>query len=225
MRFAEGEIYHIYTRGVEKRNIFMDNADYERFLLGLKEFNSLRSITLREVKDKTDTDQRGLQRENLDKKICSVLNYILMKNHIHLLILCKNSKNLSRFLMKNFMGYTNYFNNKYDRSGVLFQGRSKSKHITSDAQLDVMLKYISLNALDYKFPEWREGKIENISAGEKELFNYQWSGIQEILGEKDYEIIDKEAIKDFVSDPREFLKSIFEWSARDFAQEGNIFIE
>lgn len=37
--FATGEYYHIYNRGVDKRNIFLDNKDYVRFLTGMKEFN------------------------------------------------------------------------------------------------------------------------------------------------------------------------------------------
>lgn len=224
MRFAKDEIYHIYIRGVEGRDIFMELADYRRFLLGLKEFNNACSVTLREFKN---TDKRSLEKDNWQqkRKLVSVLKYILMRNHIHLLLFCTDPGDLSNFLKKNFMGYTNYFNAKYDRSGVLFQGRSKSKHITSEAQLEVILKYIPLNALDYRYIEWRKGKIKNIKAAKKTLLNYRWSSLQEILAKKDYGIIDKNLTKKFILKPEDFFESLIRWSSRDFDMGSEYFLE
>jgi len=39
-QLAENEYYHIYNRGVDKRNVFLDDFDYLRFLKSMKEFNS-----------------------------------------------------------------------------------------------------------------------------------------------------------------------------------------
>lgn len=224
MRFASGELYHIYIRGVEGRNIFLGRADYERFLLGLREFNISRFVELRRLKEEAGQRDPPVGRR-MAKPLASVLNYILMKNHIHLLILCKNREDLSKFLMKNFAGYTKYFNKRHDRNGVLFDGRSKAKHIKSEAQLDVIIRYISLNALDFDFLEWREGGVRNVKRACNVLLNYPWSGLQEILGREDYGIIDKQVIKDFIPSPVAFLDSLLQWSSRDFESNIDLFIE
>lgn len=224
MRFAKGEIYHVYIRGVEGRNIFLNKRDFERFLLGLKEFNTSRFVELRRIKEEADHVDPPVGKR-MARKLASVLNYILMKNHIHLLVCCKDEKDLSRFLMKNFSGYTKYFNKKHKRRGVLFDGRSKSKHIKSEAQLDVAIKYVSLNGLDFDFPEWRSGNLKNIKGARNALLNYPWSGLQEILGRKEYDIIDKQLIKDFIPDSEAFLDLLLKWSSRDFEDNIDLFIE
>jgi len=43
-KLAQGEYYHIYNRGVDKRNIFSDKKDIERFLKSIREFNSKNPI-------------------------------------------------------------------------------------------------------------------------------------------------------------------------------------
>ncbi|MDO9399587.1 MAG: hypothetical protein Q7T79_02805, partial [bacterium] len=40
VQFQTGEYYHIYNRGVDKREVFIDEKDYVRFLIGMKEFNN-----------------------------------------------------------------------------------------------------------------------------------------------------------------------------------------
>jgi putative transposase len=121
MRFAKGEFYHIYNRGVEGRDIFLDDYDYKRFMHGLSAFNVDALVRLR---DDIKTDH-----VSAEYKLASVLSYVLMKNHVHLLVRCNGEARLSQFLQKLFGGYTMYFNVKYSRKGVLFQGKSKSKHI------------------------------------------------------------------------------------------------
>ena len=44
VRFAEGEFYHIYNRGVDKRPIFLDIEDMKRFYQSMEEFNTKKPI-------------------------------------------------------------------------------------------------------------------------------------------------------------------------------------
>jgi len=63
LNFYNNEYYHIYNRGVDKRDIFIDERDYERFLRSIKEFNSskvdggLYRKYLREIKEKNRGEQ------------------------------------------------------------------------------------------------------------------------------------------------------------------------
>ena len=43
-QFVNNQIYHLYNRGVEKRNVFLENLDYLRFIHDLFEFNNKESV-------------------------------------------------------------------------------------------------------------------------------------------------------------------------------------
>ena len=119
--FFEGGYYHIYSRGSEKRQIFLDRADYQRFLKRLEEY-----------KDKHDV---------------SVLCYCLMPNHYHLLIKQNTQESISHFIYRLNLAYAMYFNKRYERVGPLFQGRFKAKNVSSDEYLVHLSRYIHLNPL------------------------------------------------------------------------------
>ena len=60
------------------------------------------------------------------------------------------------------MGYAKYFNEKYKRSGALFQGKYKSVMVKKESHFIYLLYYIHLNPLDLNSPEWRMGKLNNL---------------------------------------------------------------
>jgi len=138
------------------------------------------------------------------EKIVDILCYCLMPNHFHLLITQKAEKGISVFLQKLGVGYTHYFNKKYGRSVVLFQGHSKSVLIENDSQLLHLSRYIHLNP----------SKLFDLSSDFRLIEEYPWSSCQAytknlnspILSKKD-PIIDQ--FKDS-SDYYEFLKSFNE---------------
>lgn len=84
------------------------------------------------------------------------------------------------------MGYAKYFNEKYDRSGALFQGKYKSVHINNDAQFLWIPYYIHFNPLDLKFPSWRQRKIDNYKKAIQYLESYKWSSHLDYLGHKNF---------------------------------------
>jgi putative transposase len=139
--------YHIYNRGVEKRDIFCNKSDYKRFIVGLREFNSLNSISLRDQlefpsRSSTSVDTEVELRE---EKLVEIVAYCLNPNHYHLIVKEVVENGVAKFIQKLGTGYTNYFNKKYDRTGSLFQGRYKKVEIKENSRL----LYLSAYARDY----------------------------------------------------------------------------
>ncbi|OGJ11058.1 hypothetical protein A2467_03325, partial [Candidatus Nomurabacteria bacterium RIFOXYC2_FULL_36_8] len=145
---VRGEYYHIYNRGVEKREIFLDKEDYFHFLKLLYICNSNKSITLRNISDNFD---RG-------ETIVDIGAYCIMPNHFHVLCYEKIENGISTFMKKLSTAYAMYFNKKYIRTGILFQGRFKSEHANTDGYLKYLYAYIHLNPAKLKNPKWKEDK-------------------------------------------------------------------
>ncbi len=135
--FAPGEHYHCFNRGVDKRTIFIDKQDYVYFQ------RLLHSLNTSEVLGKLRLQE---SREPVDPPV-SILSYCLLPNHFHLLLRSNVDSGISKFLQRVAGGYTMYFNNKYQRSGSLFQGKFKSHHIDSDQDLKQVLAYVYRNNL------------------------------------------------------------------------------
>jgi len=217
MRFAEGEFYHIYNRGVDGREIFLKTSDYQRFLDGLLAFNTNCPVTLREF-------DYGAKIAKNDK-LCSLICYVLMKNHVHFVVRCANPENLSKYLQKVFIGYTAFFNEKYRRIGVLFQGGSKSQHIDSDRYIRHIVDYVHLNPLDYFIPEWRNHGVVSIKVAKNKLLDYQYSSLSAFIGTESNSALDFDIIREIFPNPKEVLNSMLEWSTSslensDIAWEG-----
>ena len=224
LRFASGEFYHIYNRGVEKREIFNATGDYERFLAGLIVFNGDSNIQIRDV-FKRGKNNSITEIVSQGESLVSIVSYVLMKNHIHLLLKCKNGTGMSDFLRKLLIGYTMYFNTKYKHSGVLFQGRTKAKHVNKDIYLNHLVDYIHLNPLDYSFPEWRKGNIGNIPEIKNEIKKYPWSSMGGILREKEDPILDIDVINELFPEPKNILSSMLDWSSSNFELAKELIIE
>jgi REP element-mobilizing transposase RayT len=119
--FAAKNYYHIFCRGNEKRDIFIDSADYERFILRMKEYKAVHRI--------------------------SIICYCLMPNHFHLLLRQNDKKTVASFIHRLTVSYSMYFNKRYSRVGHLFQGNFKAKLIKGDEYLLHLSRYIHLNPL------------------------------------------------------------------------------
>jgi REP element-mobilizing transposase RayT len=152
-----GSFYHIYNRGVEKRIIFQDEDDFLIFVHYLYALNHTESLT---------NLSRNREERFIREKLVHIHGFCLMKNHYHILLEEIVSGGISKFMQKLGTGYTMYFNKKYGRSGVLFQGKYKSKKITTDGHFNYILHYIHLNPYD-------EGRTFVI----KDLVNYRWSSL------------------------------------------------
>ena len=138
--FALGEYYHIYNRGVDKRNIFADFFDINRFFLSMNEFNTPVSIgSIYEHRfDKPDNSVPK-------PKLIEFTAYCLNPNHFHFIVTPQHDAGIQKFMHKLGLGYTNYFNERHKRSGSLFQGKYKAVHVNSNEYLLHLSAYVNLN--------------------------------------------------------------------------------
>ena len=140
--FVVGEYYHVYNRGTDKRNIFVDEKDLFRFWESLFDFNQTKPIgSMYEFSFKKKSGEVSRK----TKPLVQFVAYCLNPNHFHFLMTPLQEKGIERFMQRLGNGYTKYFNNKHKRSGVLFQGKFKSKHVDSNEYLLHLSAYINGN--------------------------------------------------------------------------------
>jgi putative transposase len=178
------EIYHVLSRGVEKRQIFLDEPDYLRFIHDLFEFNDEKAATNNFYKY-NDVGHRYIEREPR-KLLAKIHAFCLMPNHYHLLLEPVIEKGIALFMKKINGGYAKYFNIKYQRRGTLFETRYKKILVNAEPYFIHLPYYIHLNPLDIAAPEWRERKIKNYNEAIKFLESYRWSSHIDYLGEKNF---------------------------------------
>jgi REP element-mobilizing transposase RayT len=153
--FVTNEYYHVYNRGFEKRNIFLCDNDYLRFIESIKEFNNVKPIYSLYLHNQLK--KRGVLDVGRLKKLVSVICYCLNPNHFHFILKQEAENGISEFMKRLGGGYAKYFNHKYKRSGFLFQGKFKSIHIDSNSYLLYLSAYINENHFIHglgKSEEW-----------------------------------------------------------------------
>lgn len=209
-QFVEDYIYHVYNRGVEERNVFLDRKDYLRFIHDLFEFNdeSPASNVLYFFNPKSMEVQPPYIRERKPRKLLvEILVFTLMPNHFHLLIKQKKEEGIVRFMQKLGTGYTMYFNQRYERVGGLFQGRFKAVRVHAQAHFLHLPFYIHANPILKKYKiyggstsiDWRE------AAGYLE--NYRWSSYPDYIGKKNFpSVTSRDFLLDFFGGEGEYKK-------------------
>lgn len=153
--------YHVYNRGVEKRDVFMDAADRQRFILSMLAFNSIDPVTSLYHANREHIDL--FTQQTVSKQLVEIVAYCLNQNHYHLILRQITDNGIPEFMKRLGGGYTNYFNERYERSGALFQGKYKHQHIADNTYLLYVSAYVNLNnkvhALSSKTPvktSWEE---------------------------------------------------------------------
>lgn len=118
----EGFTYHVYTRGVDKRPIFLDEEDHASFLSRLKRVSR--------------------------PPFASILAWSLNGNHFHA-IWRRGEVAMGIAFRAMLTGYSGWFNRKYQRSGTLFENRFKDRIILNEGYLHRALLYVNLNPLKH----------------------------------------------------------------------------
>lgn len=186
------DFYHLLNRGVDKRSIFLDERDFLRFIHDIFEFNDVSNANPNSghfFKQHLDIGRPLSEKEHKQKKLLIKIHFFcLMSNHYHLLVSPLVEDGIPRFMKKLNMGYAKYFNEKYERSGALFQGKYKRVLIERDAHFLWMPYYIHFNPLDLVAPEWRDGEksIKNPKKALDFLENYRWSSHLDYAGKKNF---------------------------------------
>jgi putative transposase len=214
-KIIAGNFYHVLSRGVDKRTIFMENKDYLRFIHDLFEFNDINPVLninyLFNKKHSIEASSPGVKRAPR-KLLVEILAFCLMPNHFHLMIRPKQDGALTQFMKKLNIGYAKYFNEKYQRSGALFEGRFKSVAITQDAHFSYLPYYIHLNPLDLVSPEWREWKLKDFSKAMEFLSSYRWSSHLDYCGKKNFpSVTQREFLLDFFGGYEKYARGVENW--------------
>ncbi len=169
--YAEDTFYHVYNRGVEGRDIFIDDQDHKVFLSYVKRY--LTKIPQNEVQPRWRSDV-------VDK--LQLVAYCLMPNHFHLLLKQKTTDGMTIFIKTLMNSYVRYFNLKYKRVGGLFQGVFKAVRIDEEPYLLHITRYIHLNPFDLK--DMTIGRLEDYYCSYGEYLgkrNTSWIHPEEIL--------------------------------------------
>lgn len=218
--FGDGEWYHCYARGIDKRRVFSSQKDYDRFLMLLYTCNSDTPVHISNVNrsNQSPTLSEVLQTTK-GNPLVEIGTYCLMPNHYHLLIRQSKENGLTQFMRKLGTGYTMYFNIKNNRTGPLFSGKFKANHVNTDQYLKRVAHYIHANPAELHEPKWKEGVIKDGSTLKTFLKNYRFSSLLDYEGNERLEtkILNKEALvsvldshlnlQELLRDAQDFMKN------------------
>lgn len=157
-----GQYYHIYNRGVDKRDVFVNEIDLKRFVLSVREFNVIRPIG--SLKDKV-LEKKELPDVGRPEPLVSVVCYCFNPNHFHFIVKQEVDGGISEFFKRLLGGYTKYFNLVHGRSGALFQGRFKSKLINEEDYFLKIRPYVHMN---YMLHDISKEKSQLVLSSERE---------------------------------------------------------
>ncbi len=208
------EYYHIYNRGVDKREVFSDERDYVRFLLSVDLLNDEKDGLMimwrdyqRCVKNPEITDFLKLNFRKRERLV-DIISFCLMSNHYHFILKQNTKKGIERFLQKLGTSYTKYFNKKYHRIGSLFQGTFKSSHISSVGLLLRMAVYASCNS-----------EIHKVSSAK----NYPWCSFAVHAGRQKNDLINNSLFAEHFRSGKDFeeyaKENILDFQERKHDQE------
>ncbi len=138
--------------------------------------------------------------------------FCLMPNHYHLLVRPKIEGSLTKFMKRLNMGYARHFNEKYERTGALFEGRYKAIEVNQEPHFAHLPYYIHCNPLDLTAPEWRNGKLDNYKEAIEFLEKYRWSSFLDYIGKHNFpSVTQREFLLEFFNGPTEYKKSTYQW--------------
>ncbi|MCR4285814.1 MAG: transposase [Candidatus Kaiserbacteria bacterium] len=196
------EFWHLIGRGVDKRDIVLDDKDRVRFIHDMYVFNDLNPTPNYVLNGRHE----ALRTRDL---LVDIHSFCLMNNHYHLLVSERIEGGISLFMKKLNMGYTKYFNEKYERSGALWQGKYRKVLIERDAHFLYIPFYIHLNPLDYTHSRWRRGEVTESSKALESLSKYRWSSHLDYLGIKNFpSLIHMDILKPILGERRKYENAI-----------------
>jgi putative transposase len=219
---VSGEFFHVYNRGNSKQEIFLNDKDKERFVRLLYLSNSKKKISFRDDIVDKKIDTWDFERE---ETLVSIGAWVLMPNHFHIYITSpilgvgesvenkRYKTNIALFMNKLCISYAKYFNKKYNRIGVLFEGNFKSLHVENDNQAKYLFSYIHLNPVKLIDSGWKENGISDINTALKYLDTYKWSSYHDHRGilRKESKILELKNFPEYFSNIKDFDSEIFSW--------------
>lgn len=188
---VNGEVYHIFNRGVAKLPIFRDRRDYNRFLETLYYYQfqgpKPQFSQLKRFKDFNFEK---------NKRIVELICYCLMPNHYHFLLKQLEEHGISEYINKVSNSYTKYFNTRHNRVGPLLQGQFKAIRIESEEQLIHVSRYIHLNPI--------------VSFLVKDLRDHEWSSYRKYIGLGENKICNIDLVLSIFKTPQKYEQFVLD---------------
>lgn len=221
-KFIEGNYVHVYNRGNRKTDIVRTVGDKWRFMQALRFFNDshsslniLRSLSRLKpsinqlVNPPESVFEMGWPINWPEKNpLVKILCYCLVSNHFHLLLKEIRPAGISKFMHKLGIGYTNFFNLKYQEVGKVFQGSYKAKLVAEEMYLKYLCVYIQvINVLEL-FPGGFEAALRNFNEAMKFVDNYPFSSHLDYIGLRNSLIIDKDILAEIIPTTEDYRKLV-----------------
>ena len=208
---AENEFYHIYNRGVDRRTIFLDDRDRERFMKLLYLANGTGSVVM-ESDGKISFGE--IVAQNVEKQpLVAIGAYCLMPNHFHIFAKETEQGGITKFMRKLLTGYVMYFNRRHERTGALMSGRFRAERVTDDNYLRYLFAYIHLNPIKLIDGSWKDEGIQDVAHARDYLSRYSHSSFFDYTGidRPEKAILDRSHFPEYFETARDFSSLIADW--------------
>ncbi len=208
LTFVNDYIYHVFNRGIERRNIFYSTKDYTRFvmLLDYYRFQNPRLSFSHYLSLPIELREEYLQELHSLPEAVEILAYCLMPNHFHLIVRQTTTYGIRRSVANISNGFSKYTNTKKHRVGPLYQGVFKAVLVETDEQLVHLSRYVHINPV--------VSSIITLKA----LETYPWSSFSHYLGLSQSAFVNSKPVltsfskqnpyKDFVYDQIDYGKKL-----------------
>jgi len=180
------EYYHIYNRGVDKRDIFGNKKDLERFVESICEFNKVGVVTSLANARKSNRIAQ-IAPKALSEPLVAIVAYCLNPNHFHFVLKQLVDGGIAKWMQKLQAGYTSYFNIKNSRTGSLFQGTFKSHLVKSEEYFNKIIGYTNKN---YQIHYISKNRMNLVLASDHEYENENFRIVSQVEGKRILEIFD-----------------------------------
>jgi putative transposase len=198
--FINDNYYHIFNRGVEKRPIFTNKRDYDRFKLAMSYYRFAKppiKLSLFLITSRADREKILNKMNNKPDKLVTINAFALMPNHFHILLRQEKDGGIKQFLSNLNNSYSKYYNTKNNRVGPLMQGPFKAVLVENEEQLLHVSRYIHLNP------------VTSCIIDVKHLKTYPNTSLPMYVSQ-DKNLVDSKIILDFFTNTEQYLKFIFD---------------
>lgn len=186
IEFLQHNYYHIYNRGAGRRMLFTEADNYLYVLRQTKKY---------------------CQKFNF-----AVIAYCLMPNHYHFLIRQDGVVLVSELPKRVFGGYSRVMGRRYDWTGTLFEGRYQAKHVTTDAYVLHLCRYVHANPV-------KDGLV---AAPE----DWAYSNYAEWIGTRDGTLVDTAFVREHFPNPAEYAEFVLDYlRANDLPDEIKTYLQ
>jgi len=198
MRFEKFIPYHIVSRAIERKEIFIAEEDALRFIFQMYVANRGRPAFNLQRQDIKKAALAILNGEEVPKKFIIIehpplvdcLSFSLVINHHHDILISNTDEGISKYLQKLHNGFAKYFNLKHRRQTALFARPYKIIPIQTELQLNAVIRYVNVkNPLDVYQPNWLINGLKNEKEALDFLHNYQFSSFPDLFGKRNSKIL------------------------------------